>query len=804
MHLPAFTSRKKKNARLNLRRHLLPGALILFSLATLVYVYQSDWRPPEQPDLTATYRAEAQQYAASFADSLQGLNQRLDALAAQPGLAEQLAGQESVLLTEADALLPGLLSLRLIAPRTTQITDHARPTLSYACFDLVADSSKPDKVVPIEAHLYGADVQHIDFVRPIRNEEGEWVGGLLASFSITLLSASMPAVSEGKGYFELQQAGQPLARAGGHAERGLDPYTSAVHGSRWRMAYWPATRELEQAVDYAGQRLLAVGVIALMIFVSALLLAFRNGRHSKPMPDDKNEVAMPAEKHEEDTVSLTSSILAEEIGSDVLFQSTDGLLVVDEEAAMVGGDDVQTEAGSKLDASIFKAYDIRGIVDKTLTEEVVYNVGRAFGSEARAQGETKVLVARDGRNSGPALLARLSDGLRAAGIDVISIGMVPTPVLYFAAQTLGTGSGIMVTGSHNPPDYNGLKMVIAGNTLASEEIQALRQRIETNDFDNGAGSFMEQDVLEQYIKRISGDVMLLKRFKVVVDCGNGAAGVAAPQLLKELGCDVVELYCEVDGNFPNHHPDPSRPENLKDLIAAVKEQQADLGLAFDGDGDRIGVVTREGKIIWPDRTMMLYAMDILARNPGAEIIFDVKCSRKLAEVIREHGGVATMWQTGHSLIKRKMKESGALLAGEMSGHIFFKERWYGFDDGLYSAARLVELLGPMTADKTVAEVFDALPDSVNTPEINISMAEGQHHAYMEKFVAQASFEDAEITTIDGVRVDFADGWGLVRASNTTPVLVLRFEADSEEALERIKKIFREQMRAVEPGINLSF
>jgi phosphomannomutase/phosphoglucomutase len=298
--------------------------------------------------------------------------------------------------------------------------------------------------------------------------------------------------------------------------------------------------------------------------------------------------------------------------------------------------------------------------------------------------------------------------------------------------------------------------------------------------------------------------MLSKKFKVVIDCGNGAAGAVAPQLMKELGCDVVELFCDVDGNFPNHHPDPSKPENLEDLIAAIKEQQADIGLAFDGDGDRIGVVTSEGKIIWPDRTMMLYAMDILARNPGAEIIYDVKCSRKLAEVVREHGGVATMWKTGHSFIKRKMKESGALLAGEMSGHIFFKERWYGFDDGVYSAVRLLELLGPMTADKTVADVFNALPDSVNTPEINVNMDEGQHHAYMEKLQAMVTFENAEVMTIDGVRADFADGWGLVRASNTTPVLVLRFEADNDVALARIMKLFRDKMREVDPGINLSF
>lgn len=803
MHLPAFKSREKKKAKMNLPRYLLPGVLILLSLATLIYVYQSDQGIPEQLDPLGTYRAEAQQYAASFADTLQGINQRLDELAANPGLAEQLTDKESVLLAESDPKLPMLLSLRLIAPRTTQVADHAQPRPSYACFDMVVESVKSEKSIPVEAHLQGSNVQHIGFARSLRNEKGERVGALLASLSIDLLQELMPAVTKGEGYFELQQQGQILAKAGGNAERGLAPYTVAVRGSRWHMAYWPAVHKL--GLDYASQRVLVAGVIALMIFVAAIFMAIRGWPRKKlaVVVDEYEDVERDAEEKSLLQVQVAKNNTIDDFGSDVSLKGTDSLLVVDE----MNDDDSAREQfvmNTRLDASLFKAYDIRGIVGKSLTEDAVYIIGMALGSEARAQGETKVVVARDGRNSGPALLARLSDGLRTVGVDVISIGMVPTPVLYFAAQTIGTGSGIMVTGSHNPPDYNGLKMVIAGNTLASEQILALRQRIEAKNFETGKGRFREQDVSAQYIKRITDDVMLLKKLKVVIDCGNGAAGIIAPQLMKELGCDVVELFCEVDGNFPNHHPDPSRPENLKDLIATVKEQQADLGLAFDGDGDRIGVVTSEGKIIWPDRTMMLYAMEILARNPGAEIIYDVKCSRKLAEVIREHGGVATMWKTGHSLIKRKMKESGALLAGEMSGHIFFKERWYGFDDGLYSAARLVELLGPMTADKTVAEVFNALPDSVNTPEINVSMAEGQHHAYMEKLQAQIKFEDAEVTTIDGIRADFADGWGLVRASNTTPVLVLRFEADTDVALERIMKLFRDKMHEVDPGINLSF
>lgn len=801
MHLPAFKSRKKTKAKRNLRQRLLPGIFILLSLATLAYVYQSDWRPPEQTDLTATYRTEAKEYAASFTRNLQAINQRLDEIAARPGLAEQLADNASVLLAESDPQLPGLLSLRLIAPQTIKVNDEAQPSLSYACFDLVVEAVRSEKAIPAEAHLYGADVQHIDFVRPLHNVLDQKRGALVASFSIALLQEAMPTVTDGKGYFELQQAKQPLAKAGSNAERGFDPYTAAVRRSRWRIAYWPAERKMEQVIDYAGQRLLVVGVIALMIFVSSVFFAIRNWQRSKDAVDEyEDDINTSGENAGTETDSGT----VDNFTSDVMFQGSDSLLVVDEMDDEPTTKETSANSEAALDASIFKAYDIRGIIGKSLTEDAVYAIGMALGSEARAQGETKIVVARDGRNSGPALLARLSDGLRATGIDVISIGMAPTPVLYFAAQTIGSGSGVMVTGSHNPPDYNGLKMVIAGTTLASEQIQALHQRIKENNFESGEGSFSEQEIIPQYVKRITDDVMLLKKLRVVIDCGNGAAGAVAPQLMRELGCDVIDLFCEVDGNFPNHHPDPSRPENLQDLILAVKEHQADIGLAFDGDGDRIGVVTNEGAIIWPDRTMMLYAIDILSRNPGAEIIYDVKCSRKLAEVIREHGGVATMWKTGHSFIKRKLKESGAQLAGEMSGHIFFKERWYGFDDGLYSAARLLELLAPMMVDKTVAEVFNALPDSVNTPEINVSMAEGQHHAYMEKLQAQATFEGAEVTTIDGVRADFTDGWGLVRASNTTPVLVLRFEADSDAALARIMKVFRDKMREVDPDINLSF
>ncbi len=451
---------------------------------------------------------------------------------------------------------------------------------------------------------------------------------------------------------------------------------------------------------------------------------------------------------------------------------------------------------------VFRAYDIRGIVADELTPELVYDIGRALGAEARTRGLRRIAVGRDGRLSGPELLEVLSRGLAASGLEVLEVGQVPTPVLYFAAHTLAEGSGVAVTGSHNPPDYNGLKMMLGGETLAGEAIGELHRRIVEGDYTPGNGGVRPVGVDEAYLDRITGDVAG-GGLHVVVDCGNGVAGTLAPELLRRLGCRVSELYCEVDGTFPNHHPDPSQPENLQDLITAVRREGADLGMAFDGDGDRLGVVTPSGEIIWSDRLMILYARDVLSRNPGAEIIFDVKCSLNLERAIETAGGRPRMWKTGHSIIKGKMKETGALLAGEMSGHIFFKERWYGFDDGLYAAARLVEILN--REDRPATEVFAELPNSANTPELRVELPEGRHGTYMEGLLARGdAFADGRITTLDGLRVDWDEGWGLVRASNTTPCLVVRFEANDTAGLERIQARFREVMQSVDRSVALPF
>ena len=455
-----------------------------------------------------------------------------------------------------------------------------------------------------------------------------------------------------------------------------------------------------------------------------------------------------------------------------------------------------------LPHEIFKAYDIRGIVGKTLTAAIVAAIGRAIGSQARSRNVGAIVIGRDGRLSGPELASALATGIQSAGVDVIDLGMVATGMLYYATYELGTGSGVMVTGSHNPPDYNGLKMMIGGETLHGAAITALRTRVSENDLTSGSGSYRAHDIGENYMARIVADIRPARPIHLAIDCGNGVAGAFAPALFRRLGCQVTELFCEVDGTFPNHHPDPARPENLNDLIAALKRTDAEIGFAFDGDGDRLGVVTKDGSVIYPDRQMMLYAADVLSRNPGATVIYDVKSTRNLGPWIESHGGKPLLWKTGHSLIKAKLQETGALLAGEMSGHVFFKERWFGFDDALYVGARLLEILA-RHADPSA--LLNALPDAIATPELHLHCAEGENYTLIDRLQKQAKFPDAmRVIDIDGLRVEYADGFGLMRSSNTTPIIVLRFEADSTAAIERIQAQFRAALLAVKPDATLPF
>jgi len=453
---------------------------------------------------------------------------------------------------------------------------------------------------------------------------------------------------------------------------------------------------------------------------------------------------------------------------------------------------------------IFRAYDIRGMAGKTLNEALMQQLGRAVGSEAQTKGQQTVIVGRDGRNSSPALCEALCKGLTESGREVLDLGVVPTPVLYFATHFLGSNSGVMVTGSHNPPEYNGLKIVIGGEALYGEQIQALRQRIEEGNLISGSGTMKEQDLVPDYISRITEDVQLLNPLKIVLDCGNGAASVVAPSLFRALGCEVTDLYCNLDGNFPNHHPDPCNPRNLQALIKKIAETGADLGVAFDGDGDRLGIVDSSGKIIWPDRVLILLARDVLLRNPGVDIIYDVKSTRHLAREILANGGRPIMWKSGHSLMKAKLRETGALLGGEMTGHFYFNERWYGFDDALYACARLLEVLSPDAGQMSTAEIFSELPEGVATPELSLITPEGESAGVMQRLTAHGVFPDAKLIDIDGIRAEFSDGWGLVRASNTEPSLKFRFEADNSASLERIQTLFREQLLDVAPGLNPPF
>lgn len=463
---------------------------------------------------------------------------------------------------------------------------------------------------------------------------------------------------------------------------------------------------------------------------------------------------------------------------------------------------IKTHLKAQLTPGIFKAYDIRGVLGTTLDADIARQIGQAFGSAVRARGDNTVIIGRDGRLSGPELADALASGLQSTGVDVIDLGMVATPMLYYATHVLGAANGIMVTGSHNPPDYNGFKMVLGGEAIYGEAITALYKTIVAGSFASGAGLYRGHDIRDAYLQRIVSDVKLARPMKIAIDAGNGVAGAFAGDLYRMLGCEVIELFCDVDGTFPNHHPDPAHIENLQDLIAVLKSSNAEIGLAFDGDGDRLGVVTKDGQIIYPDRQLMLFATDVLTRHPGGTILYDVKCTRHIAPVVTAAGGVPQMAQTGHSLVKAKMRDTGAPFGGEMSGHLFFKDRWYGFDDGLYAGARLLELASRMI---DISATLNALPQSISTPELQIALAEGENHSVVKKLQEQAQFDGAEqVIKIDGVRVEYADGFGLVRASNTTPVLVLRFEAETQAALARIQHALGAAIRAVKPDAVLPF
>jgi phosphomannomutase/phosphoglucomutase len=853
---PETTDAAGKDSNLSLASPgLFPSLIGLIAAAILVWLGLLS--QPQEKDQLAQAWGTAQ--AGAIGKALRQINAGTQAAAMDATLAQTLKSNNPALIETAQnqlAYRDGVIGARVLATGFNSVDNQGTLPISFATLDMLAKASKGETPAP-EARKIG-DNWVIYSVAPLRTAPDAPVNGtLLLAFKLQRLTNALPEAPADVGQIVLSQqfgdapAQSFLTRGQGDGGRSVDFPTGYPN---WKLTFTPgpALQSSPPSLMLLLAAVVALGSLLLGLYLNEsalkrrvnadarqleqLLQELSSGKAVKAfslsMPalnglaqslaqlSLRNQPTTPAAVANNTSTavapgSTSSKAVFSSLDSDdseltdPLFQDTD---ILDIDLLDESQDFLKSEHSHAMSSTvsiapefadtIFRAYDIRGIVGETLTGETAYWLGRAIGAQSLAQGEPNVSVGRDGRLSGPELVAQLIKGLYDSGCHVSDVGLVPTPALYYAASVLEGKTGVMLTGSHNPKGYNGFKIVIAGDTLANEQIQALHERIKRNNLPAGKGSVRKVDILDLYSGQITNDVVLARRLKVVVDCGNGAAGVIAPQLLAALNCEIIPLFCEVDGNFPNHHPDPGKLENLQDLIAKVKETGADLGLAFDGDGDRVGVVTNAGSVVYPDRLLMLFARDVVKRNPGADIIFDVKCTRRLIPLIQEYGGRPVMWKTGHSLIKKKMKESGALLAGEMSGHIFFKERWFGFDDGIYSAARLLEIL---SQEKLSAEaLFQTFPNDLSTPEINIKVTETSKFSIIEALEREAQWGNANLTSIDGVRVDYPKGWGLVRASNTTPVLVLRFEAETEDELQRIKDVFHTQLKNVAPDLELPF
>ncbi|GAB7530591.1 phosphomannomutase/phosphoglucomutase [Pseudomonas sp. 3A(2025)] len=800
------------------------------------------------------YQQQVQAWGNSQAAAINLALRQIDAdtraAASNPALAQLVQGNDPQALKAAQEPFrywDGVVGAR-ISPKGLADTDSQGPVpVSFSTLDMLNKAIQGQAPAP-EARkiderwvIYSAAALRSDASQPAS-------GTLLLAFDVQRLLSAMPAIPDDAGRVVLsQQFGDGPAQV--FVQRGNDsgatPVKFSIGYPGWQLTFTPgaALQSSPPWLLLGLAVLLALGGIVLGLYLNEralqrrisadarqldqLLQELSGGKTVKPfglslpalqgLAQALARFSLRGPAHAGAHSAASSVAVAPPLPPtvpdlelrDPLFQDTDILDIdlLDDNQNFLRSELSPTmnspaSVAPQLPDTIFRAYDIRGVVGDTLHAETAYWIGRAIGAQSLAENEPNVSVGRDGRLSGPELSQQLIQGLVDSGCHVSDVGLVPTPALYYAANVLAGKTGVMLTGSHNPKDYNGFKIVIAGDTLANEQIQALLQRIRSNDLPTGPGSVTPVEILGSYADYIKNDIALARKLKVVVDCGNGAAGVIAPQLIEALGCEVISLFAEVDGNFPNHHPDPGKLENLQDLIAKVKETGADLGLAFDGDGDRVGVVTNEGNVVYPDRLLMLFALDVLERNPGADIIFDVKCTRRLTPLISEHGGRPVMWKTGHSLIKKQMKKSGALLAGEMSGHIFFKERWFGFDDGIYSAARLLEILSQKS--ENAEDLFASFPEDVSTPEINIKVTDVTKFSIIEALEKDAQWGDAKLTSIDGVRVDYPQGWGLVRASNTTPVLVLRFEAETEAELQRIQSVFHTELKKVAPDLELPF
>ncbi len=759
------------------------------------------------------------------------LTATMQAVAIMPQLATVLlTGDEPQIIKQQQALksvFPAATKICLISASVDDVDKNGCIPITFSVLSSLRQAKQQGSAA-LGIMQLGTDKSYLLLAQRITNTSDQVVGVLavaLPSETVPSILFNMPKI---EGYAELQQGvkSSTVIASKGEAQwkSGSPKAEQAIPGTHWKVAYWPKEQQAHLSLIPMA---VVVSVIILMWLLQKLVQGFFFKRditiikrqlidvkrgELKPkyqvtsvvlqdVVDDIQDVALSLTALNMESASSDNSSGNKELTAESLSKRAEK-----REMATPVDDVFEQYAGVTvdIDPGIFKAYDIRGIVEQSLTEEVVAVIGQAVGSIAQDQGLTSLVVGRDGRHSSPALSEALIEGILASGCDVVNIGMVPTPLVYFAAQHAESKSAIMVTGSHNPANYNGLKIVLAGKALLGDELKAIHQRIKENKLRKGVGSRQDMDVIDEYINRVVTDIKLPRAIKVVIDCGNGVAGVVAPKLFKALGCEVIELYCDVDGNFPNHPPDPSQPDNLQSLIAEVAKHEAELGLAFDGDGDRLGVVDANGSPIWPDRLMIMFAQDVLLRMPGSVVIYDIKSSNLLGEEISRAGGEAVMWQSGHSVIKNKMIELDAQLAGEMSGHIFFKERWFGFDDGLYAASRLLELLCNDPLERTPTDIFASLPSRVSTPELLVEMNEKESRQFMAQLIKESEFSGAEITKIDGVRADYPNGWGLVRASNTMPGLTLRFEADTLEDLQHIQQRFKHQMLQIKPTLSLSF
>ncbi len=822
------------------RSSALPGTVVplLLGLAALALAAAFIWLTLIAPsneryrqDLAQTY---AQQQVGALNQALQVLERDLTTMASNPQLQVALQQDNPASLQR---LLrysySGNLSVYLHAPGQAAVIEHAEAPLTFAALDMIR---RAERNMPVSPEVYRVGTTwRLYAVRALRATSNAPIGGtLVAVFDLDRLTAGLPILPSEAGQVSLIQRFPDapeqtlLQRGSGSGDAIRLPTANPAWFIEFRAGSGLAEGLINPLLPLAGI------IIALLGLLGALLVLQRQWTRS--LQSDADTLMQLARGHKVagvalgplEAVAATIMQLAQMAGRNLgatprqdeppreaaaatplavpLAGEPDLVLDIDildpEETPFDMADTASSQAASVPPAEIFRAYDIRGVVGTDLTSDTLYWLGRAIGSESIDAGQPRIAVGRDGRLSGPELSEQLIRGLMDSGCQVIDLGMVPTPVLYFATHVLDTNSGVVLTGSHNPAQYNGLKIVIGGRTLSEAGIARLRTRLLEQQLHSGVGSREQHDLLPAYRQRILEDVALARPLKVVIDCGNGVAGVIAESLFEELGCEVVPLYCEVDGNFPNHHPDPSKPANLADLTAAVAAHQADIGIAFDGDADRLGVVTSAGELIYPDRLLMLLAEDVVTRHPGADVVFDIKCTRRLPALISRLGGRPVMWKSGHSLIKSKMVEVGALLGGEMSGHVFFKERWYGFDDGLYSACRLLEILSAQPGSS--AELMERYTTGVTTPEMTLEVGEQRKFEIISALAQYADWDGGRLTTLDGIRVDYPFGWGLIRASNTTPMLVLRFEADKPEDLNRVQQLFRDQLARVAPDLTPTF